>query len=72
MCKATLLSPLHYEVSKQGVLMGIWRVTGSTRLQSLAVRRGLGGGIAGCEAVESGQRRVRASRSMADNLPNPH
>eukprot|EP00983_Pelagomonas_calceolata_P031469 987164-Pelagomonas_calceolata.AAC.1 len=31
----------------------------------------LGGGIAGCVAVESGRRRIQASRSMADNLPGP-
>eukprot|EP00983_Pelagomonas_calceolata_P064876 1148333-Pelagomonas_calceolata.AAC.2 len=31
-----------------------------------------GGEIAGREAVESGSRRARGSRSMAENLPDPH
>eukprot|EP00983_Pelagomonas_calceolata_P075213 1152901-Pelagomonas_calceolata.AAC.1 len=30
--------PLHHKATKQKVLMGIWRVTGSTRLQKLPVR----------------------------------
>eukprot|EP00983_Pelagomonas_calceolata_P069722 1150478-Pelagomonas_calceolata.AAC.17 len=32
------MSPFHHEAIKQRTLMGIWRVTGSTRLQNLAVR----------------------------------
>eukprot|EP00983_Pelagomonas_calceolata_P022194 697964-Pelagomonas_calceolata.AAC.1 len=32
------VSPLHHKATKQEVLMGIWRITISARLQSLAVR----------------------------------
>eukprot|EP00983_Pelagomonas_calceolata_P115946 1160253-Pelagomonas_calceolata.AAC.6 len=32
------MSPLHHKAAKQKMLMGIWRVTGSTQLQNLAVR----------------------------------
>eukprot|EP00983_Pelagomonas_calceolata_P014423 459408-Pelagomonas_calceolata.AAC.1 len=32
------VSPLHHKAAKQKMAMGIWRVTGSTRLQNLAVR----------------------------------
>eukprot|EP00983_Pelagomonas_calceolata_P129691 1161626-Pelagomonas_calceolata.AAC.5 len=32
------LSPLHHKATEQEVLMGIWRVTGGTRLQNLASR----------------------------------
>eukprot|EP00983_Pelagomonas_calceolata_P121015 1160759-Pelagomonas_calceolata.AAC.10 len=38
-------SPLHHTATKQKALMGTWRVTGSTRLQNLAVRSILGFGI---------------------------
>eukprot|EP00983_Pelagomonas_calceolata_P055760 1144279-Pelagomonas_calceolata.AAC.2 len=33
------MSPLHCKATKQKVLMGSWRVNGSTRLQNLTVRR---------------------------------
>eukprot|EP00983_Pelagomonas_calceolata_P061974 1147076-Pelagomonas_calceolata.AAC.3 len=32
------VSPLHHKAVKQKMLMGIWRVTGSTWLHNLAVR----------------------------------
>eukprot|EP00983_Pelagomonas_calceolata_P053482 1143307-Pelagomonas_calceolata.AAC.2 len=32
------VNPLHHKATKQKMLMGIWRVTGSTRVQNLAVR----------------------------------
>eukprot|EP00983_Pelagomonas_calceolata_P066445 1149049-Pelagomonas_calceolata.AAC.1 len=31
------MSPLHQKAAKLKLLMGIWRVAGSTRLQSMAV-----------------------------------
>eukprot|EP00983_Pelagomonas_calceolata_P098660 1158374-Pelagomonas_calceolata.AAC.7 len=32
------MNPLHHKATEKKVFMGIWRVTGSTRLQILAVR----------------------------------
>eukprot|EP00983_Pelagomonas_calceolata_P067202 1149401-Pelagomonas_calceolata.AAC.4 len=37
-CLRRAVSPLYHEATRQKTLMGIWRVTGSTRLQNLAVR----------------------------------
>eukprot|EP00983_Pelagomonas_calceolata_P079329 1154614-Pelagomonas_calceolata.AAC.3 len=38
MAQKSYESPLHHRAIKQKAVMGIWRVTGSTRLQNLAVR----------------------------------
>eukprot|EP00983_Pelagomonas_calceolata_P045620 1139829-Pelagomonas_calceolata.AAC.1 len=32
------VSPLHHETARQNMLMGIWRVTGGTRLRNLDAR----------------------------------
>eukprot|EP00983_Pelagomonas_calceolata_P001781 59775-Pelagomonas_calceolata.AAC.1 len=39
---------------------------------ALCLHGGFWGGVAGRAAVEDGRRRVRTSRSMASNPPDPH
>eukprot|EP00983_Pelagomonas_calceolata_P040798 1137785-Pelagomonas_calceolata.AAC.5 len=53
------VSPHRHKATKQRMLMGVWRVTGSTRLRNLAVR---------IDSVPSGNTLVGAHKRMGTQL----
>eukprot|EP00983_Pelagomonas_calceolata_P041925 1138269-Pelagomonas_calceolata.AAC.1 len=64
------MSPLHHKATRQKTLMGIWRVTGSTRLQNLAMRSNpkFSCQDLGCAQAQAQALHVAQARSKAQAL----